>query len=47
LKSSLSGKKGAWANTIDVHNRSIFDDLALGKVSTSPENLRIPAEAGQ
>jgi hypothetical protein len=32
LKNSLSGEKGAWAKKIDVHNRSVFDDLASGKV---------------
>jgi hypothetical protein len=34
LKNSLSGEKEAWAKKIDVHNRSVFDDLATGKVST-------------
>jgi hypothetical protein len=30
LKNSLSGEKGGWAQKIDVHNRSVFDDLASG-----------------
>lgn len=33
LKNSLSGEKGSWAKKIDVHNRSVFDDLASGQVS--------------
>jgi len=30
LKNSISGEKGGWAKKIDVHNRSIFDDIASG-----------------
>jgi hypothetical protein len=40
LKNSLSGEKGGWAKTIDVHNRSVFDDLASGQVSTYLEKIR-------
>lgn len=35
LKNSLSSEKGGWAKKINVHNRSVFDDLAFGQVSTS------------
>ena len=39
LKNSPSDKKGGCARKIDVHNRSVFNDLASGKVSTYPEKI--------
>jgi hypothetical protein len=30
LKNSLSGEKEGWGKKIDVHHRSVFDDLASG-----------------
>ena len=32
----LFGEKGGWATKLDVHNRSVFDDLSPGKASTYP-----------
>lgn len=34
LQNSLSDEKGNWAEKIEVHNRSVFGDLASGKAST-------------
>ena len=37
LKNSLIGENGGRAKKLDVHNRSVFNDLAHGNVSTYPE----------
>jgi len=37
LKNSHIGEKDGRAKTLDVHIRSVFDDLVLGNVSTYPE----------
>jgi hypothetical protein len=34
LKNSLLGEKGGWAAKLDIHNRTVFDDIVSGKVST-------------
>jgi hypothetical protein len=39
LKNSLSGETGTRAENIDLHNRAIFNDLEIGKVSTYPEKI--------